>query len=237
MSLGCCCAETPDDGKEVKKVKKVFGEWVPDEIPEVIMAESRDVFLPTNCFTRCCGGTLDLPKSKTYEVQLDRSKGEDIGLTLDTSESDYCLIAHVEEGGLAWAWNQGKPSTETLSAGDRIRMVDNTKGSSGDLSKKLEAEKELRLSVQHPRISNATLERNDKPLGLVLDTTAGVGVLIAEIQDGGVISEWNATQDIKIRPQARIVEVNGERRHESLIEELTVSQTPRMKIIDWAQQP
>lgn len=217
-------------------------EWVPEQIVEVNVADDKPrtpaPFL--GCCATTCQGRLRNPSGgRVYLIELDRSRGAELGVSLDINESRYCLISHIDRGGLVSNWNRDRPAADTVRVGDRLLFVDDYKGiDCRDLARRLAAEKRLSLTLQHPQIMHLTLTKGGRPLGITVSpppTTgrSSVGVIITEVQDDGAVDNWNADNGDRLRPGARIVEVNGERRHAEMVEELKTVEMVQLKVIDW----
>eukprot|EP00930_Biecheleria_cincta_P025477 TRINITY_DN18142_c0_g1_i1.p1 TRINITY_DN18142_c0_g1~~TRINITY_DN18142_c0_g1_i1.p1 ORF type:complete len:278 (-),score=44.15 TRINITY_DN18142_c0_g1_i1:27-833(-) len=253
--LHCCSSNS--DTKEIIQMP-VWGHHAspaeggasPEDNREFMPAEVVEVTVPVDeprtpaPFLSCCANTCQgklrtISRGRVYLVELDRSRGAELGVSLDVNESRYCLIAHIDRGGLVSNWNRDRPAADSVRVGDRLLFVDDYKGiDCRDLAQRLSAEKRLSLTLQHPEIITVALTRNGRSLGITVSPpqTAGhssVGVVITEVQDDGAVGHWNADNDHKLRPGARIVEVNCERRHAKMVEELKTREMLQLKVIDW----
>lgn len=255
-----CCSSTGASGKDVIQMPE-WGhghehrssladdgdsrdpDWTPAEIIEVNVAADDKPRTPTPflscCATNCQGRQRNPSGGRVYLIQLDRSRGAELGISLDINESRYCLISHIDRGGLVSNWNRDRPAADCVRVGDRLLYVDDYKGiDCRDLARRLSAEKRLSLTLQHPQILHLTLTKNGRPLGITVSpppTTgrSSIGVVITEVQEEGAVGNWNADNGDLLRPGARIVEVNGERRHAEMVEELKTGEMIQLKVIDW----
>jgi len=256
-----CCASNSSNAKDIIHQMPVWGyeDYAspaedgasPKQNTEFMPAEVVEVTLPVDeprtpapflscCSNTCTGGKLrNSSGGRVYLVQLDRSRGAELGISLDINESRYCLISHIDRGGLVSNWNRDRPAAESVRVGDRLLFVDDYKGvDCRDLARRLSVDKRLSLTLQHPQIISVALTKNGRSLGISVSPpqTAGrssVGVVITEVQDDGAVGHWNADNDYKLRPGARIVDVNGERRHAEMMEELKAKEMLQLKVIDW----
>eukprot|EP00931_Biecheleriopsis_adriatica_P101808 TRINITY_DN76887_c0_g1_i1.p1 TRINITY_DN76887_c0_g1~~TRINITY_DN76887_c0_g1_i1.p1 ORF type:complete len:281 (-),score=54.89 TRINITY_DN76887_c0_g1_i1:64-906(-) len=213
----------------------------PDEVPEPEIEQAQSWFsLPMMCCTSVDGVVDYRPKS--YEVEIHRPHGSELGLVLDAMDSACCAVCHVRPGGLIDAYNQRAPKGFMIRAGDRLLAVNAQAGNTEELSSYLrealrEGVDKVHLTMQHPRITRVQIFKAGKQLGITVSRLevceSGTGILIEDVHPDGCFKQWNVTSRTKLLPGSRIVSVNGNRRHKSMLSMLKSNDFLDMKVIDW----
>ncbi|CAE7207372.1 unnamed protein product [Symbiodinium natans] len=140
--------------------------------------------------------------------------GSQLGLMLDVSNPECCLVKGINPEGLL-AKCATYPPGKVISQWMRLWAVNGMRGSSEDLVGKIEEiyclDGLLDLTFEHPRGFSFDLAKHgNSDLGMELkahDTSVG----ISSITGGGIVAEYNASvsEDRRIGLSSRIIAVDG----------------------------
>lgn len=186
-----------------------------------------------HCKTGCSRDSGELVASlsaKEAIVELDLCRAQEwwgalawsLTLDLDVSSDDVCLVkglannvVPIWEGGCA---ADGTPSLKTLQIHDRVLAVNDRRGTSHDLAlylkQLIEQGAKIRLSIQHPVHIHVFVNKDEarRMIGarLGMGGDASVGLVILEIQPGGLIDTWNQhNPKMSVAPLDRIIRVEN----------------------------
>lgn len=85
-------------------------------------------------------------KDGEYEVILDRSTGDKLGIDVDHQDGVALLIEAIN-GGVVGTWNKANPSKE-VQTGDRIVEVNGVRGEAMKLVDECKQQKQLRVKIK-----------------------------------------------------------------------------------------
>eukprot|EP00930_Biecheleria_cincta_P061249 TRINITY_DN46825_c0_g1_i1.p1 TRINITY_DN46825_c0_g1~~TRINITY_DN46825_c0_g1_i1.p1 ORF type:complete len:246 (-),score=49.40 TRINITY_DN46825_c0_g1_i1:316-1005(-) len=203
MFEGCCC--TDKDGANAD---------LPPPADVDAWAEEQAVPAPIIPMMRAAAAHAAVKSEsifcEEYSVQLCIQSQAETGLQVDSSD-DKVIVSKVI-GGAAEAWNASCDSKLDIRPGDQIVAVEGNNiapDTYADTMAALPAKHSVSVAFRRPHIKSLKVTKNGRKLGVATSARAGFGVVIKEITDG-VISEWGKKHpQHAVKPQDRIVEVNG----------------------------
>ncbi|CAE8584286.1 unnamed protein product [Polarella glacialis] len=156
--------------------------------------------------------------SPTFDVTLDCSKGKHgLGLQLDLSDSNVCVVVSVLPEGHVDIWNRGHPTNCRVKAMDRLVAVNGQTGNTHMLIQRLKGTLKpilVELTFEHPRLIQIEIPCRSpgQILGLALKGKGDSQSLIISNVLGGVVHQYNETVDpeSRVKRSDRVVAVNGQ---------------------------
>lgn len=148
-----------------------------------------------------------------YTVDLETCLGDRIGLTLEQSDSDLCLVKNVALRSLAQRWNSMCHPSQVISLWHRLLSVNGQMGQSSRLFRLLEASTpgKLELEFEMPLSTVIRVPKESATLGLHIEARA-MHVQVNAVLPNGVFEDYNRrcpVKDHRIDSRSRIIAVNG----------------------------
>eukprot|EP00933_Yihiella_yeosuensis_P038005 TRINITY_DN31994_c0_g1_i1.p1 TRINITY_DN31994_c0_g1~~TRINITY_DN31994_c0_g1_i1.p1 ORF type:complete len:289 (+),score=71.44 TRINITY_DN31994_c0_g1_i1:172-1038(+) len=126
---------------------------------------------------------------------------EGLGLSLDTSDPDRLIIKGSSKSLSTW---NVQHSCE-VKFGDALVSVNGNIGSQAELVDFVKSNTNLRLGFKRPTIRSIQITKAGRPLGLSLEATSSLGLLVKAILPDGVVG----SEGLNICKGDRIVSANG----------------------------
>jgi predicted metalloprotease with PDZ domain len=141
---------------------------------------------------------------ETYVVEVTKGpKG--LGLGLDMSDQNICVIKGVVPGSAMHDWNDKCAQGAAIRGGQRLLSVNGFSGETSALVQKMVEENTVKLMIEKPKECNISVKKNGRTLGLSVKALKDTfGAIITDIQPGAILDPAD-----KIRCGDRIVCVNG----------------------------
>mmetsp|Transcript_11415 Transcript_11415/g.18906 ORF Transcript_11415/g.18906 Transcript_11415/m.18906 type:complete len:496 (-) Transcript_11415:119-1606(-) len=115
--------------------------------------------------------SVEEEKEQFWTIEIDRTSGERLGLSMRVSKQGRLEITNVAEGGLIASWNSSSPS-KALRRGDRILEV-NGESDKEQISRRLSTHDVLCIAVARDEDSETFDEGVKNPHKVVLHPGAG----------------------------------------------------------------
>eukprot|EP00930_Biecheleria_cincta_P059334 TRINITY_DN45082_c0_g1_i1.p1 TRINITY_DN45082_c0_g1~~TRINITY_DN45082_c0_g1_i1.p1 ORF type:complete len:233 (-),score=44.40 TRINITY_DN45082_c0_g1_i1:114-812(-) len=207
--FNCCC--TTEDQNEFRPIPSAgyTSEKYPAEEPGSMMAELSVPAAPA----------ASTSKPAVFEVDLDMSSGNPLGILLDNADEDFGpMIKDVAGVGSVALYNANCSPECKIETFDRIESVN---GKSSSIFGK-SSEEELRLASEGSKLSLVIRKPQrrainiDKSSGKAMGVNmtykkASVGIVVKSIDSHGLIADWNAANpECTVMIGDRIVGMNGE---------------------------
>jgi len=212
---GNACAKEPvaNEAAEPELWPQIAGDAAKAAEPEPPVQQKQNV-PPVQMPQRREDGSLTPRTSgkSLFNITIERSSSETIGLNLDVTDGKSLLIVDVTPGAIQ-AWNDTHPKEMRLQVYDRIVQAN---GATGDADKLLTALKQKttwQLVIQRPIELRVSVARDGtSSLGMDLRYAPnGTSLMISQVDDGPM-KDWNErTQGPKVTSSDRIIEVNGKK--------------------------
>lgn len=152
--------------------------------------------------------TFRLADAGTYQISLDNSNGQRLGLELDASDGKTLFVTSIV-GGLVQQWNELNEDRR-VGEGDCILAVDSVSGDSPRLAQALQRKCVMSLTLcsgsagasqssssgakVSPRVCEIHVDTSQRQrLGLEMETSNDNELIVKSIM-GGVIQQWNSEQ-------------------------------------------
>lgn len=158
------------------------------------------------------GDGEEVPPGSTFQVTIERSPADVIGINLDVTDGVALQIVDILPGAVQ-AWNESRSGQTRLQVHDRIIEANGANGDSDVILAALKQSLSWHLIVQRPVEIRATVDRDGtSSLGMDLRYAPNGSSLMILKVEAGPIQDWNSRpQAYKISKFDRIVEVNGRR--------------------------
>lgn len=178
---------------------------------EVLGTFNVDKLDKQNCLDR------EAAMPSAYSIQLDRSSGTRLGMSILEHVGQTLLVTAVT-GGLCEDWNFAhKGQDAQVRPGDRIVVVNGIKSNTHLLLEECKKQQELHMALLRPPcqelapgVHSLALDKtNGMKLGVDISQHDGRTLLVTEIREG-LVREWNRVNPChQVRPGDRIVKVNS----------------------------
>mmetsp|Transcript_80770 Transcript_80770/g.142456 ORF Transcript_80770/g.142456 Transcript_80770/m.142456 type:complete len:230 (-) Transcript_80770:58-747(-) len=174
---------------------------------------------------------------ETRTATLNFSVGSKLGIILDTTDDDLCIIKEFDDRGLIVTWNKLCPPEKVISIFDRLIAVNGIRGNTQDLVQRIKdienSLSSMDVKFELPIESTAEIELKSRPLGVELYATK-IYLGVSALQASGAIVDYNASVGLEQRivTTSRIIAVNGS--HEEMLENLLKSESFRLTVLNWS---
>jgi hypothetical protein len=206
---GCCCTDAGAEGEFTVKEQLASQSLVRTE---KALADG-----PSESLESQPADTSTQPVDRIFEVDLDVEGEDTCGLTMDSSSDAFPIVKAVN--GAAQAWNNVCPTGMEIKVHDRLLKVDNEDIVSAGIANRLDSKdrNKIKLTLKRP-IEKELLLKKPGQLGITINyKKSSLGIWIATLGEGLVMS-WNqANQDKAVCEDDRIIGVNGVRGDSSTI--------------------
>lgn len=167
---------------------------------------------------------------ETYVVEVTKGpKG--LGLGLDLTDQNICVIKGVVPGSTMHDWNNTCLQGAAIRGGHRLLSVNGLSGETSALVKKVLEENDVKLVIEKPHECNISVKKNGRTLGLSMKALKDTfGAIITDIQPGAILDSTE-----KIRCGDRIVCVNGKVGDPiSLLETMKIADNLELKLLSYS---
>eukprot|EP00440_Ansanella_granifera_P023914 gb/GFBE01025972.1/.p1 GENE.gb/GFBE01025972.1/~~gb/GFBE01025972.1/.p1 ORF type:complete len:244 (+),score=59.42 gb/GFBE01025972.1/:1-732(+) len=174
--------------------------------------------------------------SDVFIVVVDQD-GRGLGLDLDITDEFVPVVTKVGEGTIQ-AWNRenaAKASDANLvRRWDGLVRINGQRGSTKELVALLQQPGKLELVFRRPTERTVVIPKDRyQSLGMMLETTANAGLLLAEIQDGLLKARYP-----EVQVNERIIAVNDEHGTSGQLWDLIEdNDTLTLKLLSYARKP
>ncbi|CAE8657770.1 unnamed protein product, partial [Polarella glacialis] len=153
--------------------------------------------LPAACLGHSDSAGRATSSSSRIVVEFDRGVSGVLGLEIDSTEPEVCLIKAVLLHGLVASWNTSCGSDkEAVKPMDRIVSVNGETGLVGDLLALMAQSQVIRLVLERPKAKNLIIQKNGLQLGLKLELNdKSVGLAIKGVF-GGIAAGMNLSMEL-----------------------------------------
>ncbi|CAJ1397748.1 unnamed protein product [Effrenium voratum] len=175
-----------------------------------------------------------------YTVGVDVDPyGTPLGITFDLMDGFVCAVARISPMSLIAAWNQKCSGQEVVRPRDRLLKVNGQGGDGERLAKALaqglhEPGAHALLVFQHPVVSSVSIAKEGTALGLSLHYAADnmLGGLCVKSVGSGLVKE----RGLAIRAGHRIMDVDGEKTVNKMLERMRRNEAFSLTVISWPEE-
>lgn len=177
-----------------------------------------------------------------FMVRLHYTPGSKLGLMLDISDAECCLVKDITPEGLLakCMTSAGKAAAQWM----RLLAVNGMRGGSQDLVRKVEEiyclDGMLELTFEQPRRFSLDLSKHrNKDLGMELRAQR-TSVGISTITGGGIVADYNASvpEDRRIGLSSRVIAVDGSNAGggEQMLQTIMSDQAFSLTVLNWSTE-